>query len=129
MINHFGEDAPFLQQAQDGVEGFVHRCIEQLGSPGPVGNAQPIQAGTDYRMPARTAQQLRQDKAADERAVRKAPGKQSNVAVNEDVTEEEFEQRGELRNPVAPLPKERKLILPAGVKPATKTKKADDWAL
>jgi hypothetical protein len=25
LINHYGEDAPFLNQAQDGVEVFVHR--------------------------------------------------------------------------------------------------------
>jgi hypothetical protein len=127
LINHYGADAPFLQQVQDGVEGFVHRCIEQLNSPGPTGNALPIQQGTDYRMPARTAQQLRQDVAADERAVKPAPGKRSSLVVNEDVTEEELEKRGEIASPVAP-PKEKKLILPASVRAPAK-KKPDGWAL
>jgi hypothetical protein len=124
LINEFGEDAPFLQQAQDGVEVFVHRCIEQLGAPGPVGNALPIQHGSDYRMPARNAQQLRMDKAADERQVKRAPGREA--VVNEHVTEEEMDRRGELASPVAPLPKKRELILPASVAPA---KKSGDWVL
>jgi hypothetical protein len=124
LINHYGEDAPFLNQAQDGVEVFVHRCIEQLGTPGPVGNALPIQNGSDYRMPARNAQQLRQDMAADERQVKRAPGREA--VVNEHVTEEEMERRGELANPVAQQPKKRELILPASVVPA---KKSGDWVL
>ncbi len=124
LINHYGEDAPFLNQAQDGVEVFVHRCIDQLGSPGPAGNATPIQHGSDYRMPARTAQQLRQDKAADERSVKTAPGR--HLEVNERVTEDEMERRGELASPVARTPKSRELILPPSVAPAKKT---NDWIL
>ena len=124
LTNHYGADAPFLQQVQDGVEGFVHRCIEQLGSPGPTGNASPIQLGTDYRMPARTAEQFRQEKAADERAVRKAPNKGSELAVNEDVEVDEIERRGELASPLTEVkpvaqPAPRKIIVP----------KKSDWAL
>lgn len=124
LTNHYGADAPFLQQVQDGVEGFVHRCIEQLGAPGPVGNASPIQHGSDYRMPARTAEQFRQEKAADERAVRKAPNKGSELAVNEDVEVDEIERRGELASPlteVKPMTQAapRKIIVP----------KKSDWAL
>lgn len=127
LANHYGEDAPFLKQAQDGVEGFVHRCIEQLGSPGPAGNASPIQHGTDYRMPARTAEQFRQEKAADERAVKRAPPKGSTLAVNEDVELDEMDRRGELASPVPASPREKQLILPKHVK--VSSKKADDWAL
>lgn len=69
MLDHLFPGAPWLHQAQDGIELLVHRCIEQFGnSPSPT-NGEPIREGTDYRERARTASEIKATMAAEEAAV------------------------------------------------------------
>ncbi len=109
-MQHYGDDLPWLKQAQDGVVAFVQRCISQLGgNPGPQANAQPISSGADYNAPARTAEQIKAEPAANEGSVSRAPRR-----FRADDNVETVAQRGELADPVGqsapPAPK--KIVIP-----------------
>jgi hypothetical protein len=60
-----------LQQMQDGVEVFLHRCMVQFSTPRPQ-NASAITSGADYREPARTAAEIKETIAAEQGAVTQA---------------------------------------------------------
>ena len=73
VLDHFFPGHDWLQQAQDGVETFLARCVEQFaGTPRPT-NAGPIQAGTDYTHYARSAEEIKETMAAEEGVVSRAP--------------------------------------------------------
>lgn len=67
------EGADWILQAQDGLEQFLMRCIEQFHGAPPPRNMGPIESGEDYTHYARTAEQIKQDIAAEEGSVSAAP--------------------------------------------------------
>lgn len=66
-------NADWLQQVQDGIEVFLMRCLEQFASSATPVNHGPIQQASDYRHFARTAEEIKEDIAAEEGAVSRAP--------------------------------------------------------
>lgn len=78
-------------------------ALQQLGGPVPQ-KAEPIVNGqpTRFALPPRTAEEIKRDMAAEEAAVSRAPGRR--VKVNETVTIEELEARGELADPMQQQP-------------------------
>lgn len=101
--------APWLQQAQDGVAAFIQQCFDQLGqSAPPIANAQPLSNGAQYHERARTAQEIKESIAAEERGVSRAP---KHFKTEDPV--EVVDERGELADPVSPpATQQRKIIVP-----------------
>lgn len=115
-MHFYGADLPWLQQARDGVTEFIQRCVTQLGgNPGPEANAQPLGAGGEYSLPARTKEEIAATPAANEGHVSRAPRRFQN----EDPVEV-VDRRGELQDPLQqrpaasqpPQPPERRIVLP-----------------
>ena len=112
VLDHYGE-VPWLEQVRDGVRAFVMRCITQLGeSPGPDANAQPLSAGGEYVLPARTKEEIVETPAANEGSVTRAPRR-----FRTDDSVETVDGRGELADPVQRPPQpqpqpQRRIVLP-----------------
>lgn len=68
LSRHF-PGCDWLHQANDGIELFVQRCIEQFGGTPQPTNAPPIASGADYRQFARSAEEIKETMAAEEAAV------------------------------------------------------------
>jgi hypothetical protein len=65
-------DAEWIAQAVDGLELYLQRCIQQFSAtPHPTNNS-PIQAGSDYREFARSAEEIKETMAAEDAAVSRA---------------------------------------------------------
>lgn len=103
----FGE-AEWIDQAVDGLEVYLQRCIESFsGTPTPQ-NAGPITHGSDYREFARSAQEIRETMAAEEGSTSRAPQRVPRYRQRPDEVEI---PEGELADPVeqpAPPPPPKK---------------------
>ena len=86
-----------LKQIQDGVEVFVHRCMVQFSTPRPI-NGSAITSGADYKMPARTAEEIKATIAAEQGAVTAA---KRGAKLTD--TAEEIHAREGLADPAAAL--------------------------
>jgi hypothetical protein len=108
-----------LQQMQDGVEVFLHRCMVQFSTPRPQ-NGSAISDGADYRHPARTAEEIKQTIAAEQGAVTKA---KQGFALTD--TAERIAKREGLADPAAELETQQPAPAPTPILP--KAKAPDGW--
>ena len=63
LVDHYGEQ-PWILQAMEVVRGGLQNAIPQLRNAAPAGNMESFQNGAGYVMPPRTAEEIKQDMAA-----------------------------------------------------------------
>lgn len=114
VMDHFFPGSPWLEQVRDGLETYLQRCLEQFAtSVAPTRNNAPIADGRDYREFARSAEEIKQDMAAEEAAVSAAPRRVPRYRERPDEIQI---PESELSDPVAPRPQQepKKIIKPDG---------------
>jgi hypothetical protein len=119
LSQHIKASEADLQQMQDGVEVFLHRCMVQFSTPRPQ-NGSAITDGADYRHPARTAAEIKETIAAEQGAVTKA---KQGFALTD--TAERIAKREGLADPAAELEPEQPAPAPKPLPP--KAKPAEGW--
>jgi hypothetical protein len=71
-LNEAHKNAPWVHQVVTMVEGAIDRAVAQLSGSSVVVNSKPIGKGGEYIMPARTAKEIAETPAADDRVVSEA---------------------------------------------------------
>lgn len=108
VLEHHFEGHQWLEQAREGLELYIHRCIEQFaGTPQP-SNHGPIQNGADYRAYARSAEEIKQTMAAEQGVVSRAPRqvpRYRQVPDEVEIPESEIADPMQQEQPAKPLPR------------------------
>ena len=114
LLSQSFPDVPWMQQMSDMIEGAVDRALRTfLQQPAPATNNGPIGSAADYRMPARTADQIKADIAAHEGSTAPAP-RDRRVIAQANAAYEGGDRDGfaDISQPDDPLAQPKQIIIP-----------------
>ena len=115
VLEHHFRGVDWIDQAVDGAEQYIEKCIHQFSGTATPRNSGPIQHGSDYREYARSAEEIKETMAAEEGSVTPAPRQVPRYRQRPDEIEIPEREIADPRPRQAPLqapPGHRILIIP-----------------